>query len=165
MGNVSINVNGAINKITKLSIIDDRGEVASLSNKEKRVINKYVADLIFERSKYYVPVKTGHLKSTGKVVESNFGEFSVVYEAPYAKYVHEIMMNRHERPSKAKFLEDAGYDVQNLLSYMGLKFNFKFSMEIGDTVALHIEPIGKRQYKLNMGYIKSLIAKIYNYIS
>lgn len=36
-----------------------------------------------------VPVDTGHLKSTGKVVTGD-GEVSVVYDADYAIYVHEI---------------------------------------------------------------------------
>lgn len=67
---------------------------------------------ILDRAQAKVPVDTGFLKSTGKVVQVEDG-FEVRYDADYAIYVHENLEAQHPRGGQAKFLEDAFYEVMS----------------------------------------------------
>lgn len=70
-----------------------------------------IAQLVYIRSQKYVPVDTGVLKASGKVVDNGkegFGaEVAVIYEAPYAIYVHERTDISHAEPTQAKYVERA----------------------------------------------------------
>jgi len=67
---------------------------------------------ILDRAQAKVPVDTGFLKSTGKVVQVEDG-FEVRYDADYAIYVHELVDNKHPNGGQAKFLEEAFYEVMS----------------------------------------------------
>jgi len=67
---------------------------------------------ILDRAQAKVPVDTGFLKSTGKVVQVEDG-FEVRYDADYAIYVHELVENKHPNGGQAKFLEEAFYEVMS----------------------------------------------------
>jgi len=72
----------------------------------------------FRISQVLVPVETGALKASGRVVSSRVGAYtyrsSILYGGPsyprfvdYALYVHEILENKHAPPTTAKFVEIA----------------------------------------------------------
>lgn len=65
--------------------------------------------LLFKASQNIVPVDTGRLKGSGKIVESGRGtsrfNAKIVYRAPYAIYVHEDLTARHKPGQFAKFIE------------------------------------------------------------
>lgn len=72
------------------------------------------AQIIFDKSQEYVPVDTGVLKATGKIVETSSSsthfQFSVSYGravAPYAVFVHEMVQIPHDPPTRSKYLEAA----------------------------------------------------------
>lgn len=67
---------------------------------------------ILDRAQAKVPVDTGFLKSTGKVVQVEDG-FEVRYDADYAIYVHENLEAQHPNGGQAKFLEEAFYEVMS----------------------------------------------------
>jgi len=62
------------------------------------------------KSQELCPEKTGHLKSTARVVLATFDgrdvKVNVVYDADYAAFVHEDLSKHHEN-GQAKFLETA----------------------------------------------------------
>lgn len=70
-------------------------------------------NIILRKSWKYVPVDTGELKSTGRVMVEGVGmnaKVRVTYgsdKAFYAMYVHENLTAHHEFPTCAKFLERA----------------------------------------------------------
>lgn len=162
MGSFSIDVSGAITKINGLDVYYGKAGIITLGEEQRYQVYEYIARLILERSQIYVPVDTGYLKSTGRIVKNNMGTLSVIYTAPYAKYVHEIIDYGHKLPTRAKFLEDAGYEVENELSLLGLKFGFTFSMDIGDTVALHLDTLSKRQFNFNKNYINYILKNFFS---
>lgn len=67
---------------------------------------------ILDRAQQKVPVDTGFLKSTGRIVQLEDG-FEVRYDADYAIYVHENLEAQHPRGGQAKFLEEAFYEVMS----------------------------------------------------
>jgi hypothetical protein len=111
---------------------------------------KGIAKMIYDKSQELVPVKTGRLKKSGRVRMNNDGTYRVEYMEPYAIFVHEMLGLRHETPTQAKFLEDAGYLVLEELDY---KYNlghpmFTFSMEMGmrEGVKLHIDKVSMEEF-------------------
>lgn len=120
-----------------------------------------IAYMIYDLSQLYVPVDTGYLKSTGKVVKNSIGTYSVVYSASYAKFVHEIVENNHEYPTRSKFLEDAGYEILNELEEMGIVFDITFSMDTNDDVALHLDSLSIEDFKFNKNYSDYLLENIF----
>lgn len=67
-------------------------------------------DIILRKSNYYCPVETGELRASGKKEITGTGlgtEGKVVYTAPHAIPVHEIIEAFHASPTCAKFLERA----------------------------------------------------------
>lgn len=80
-----------------------------------------------EEVKIYGPptVEHGFLKSTGNVVHDGPMQWSVVFTAWYAIYVHEI--NRHHTVGQWQFLSTA---VAMVMPEMGEELGFKFSSEM-----------------------------------
>jgi hypothetical protein len=69
---------------------------------------------VFPETQRIVPVDTGLLKATGKVVVNESRDVSIWYGDPtrdggpgvdYAAAVHEIIRARHEAPTQAKYVE------------------------------------------------------------
>lgn len=68
------------------------------------------ANILLRASLPLVPVETGKLKGSGRVEVKGKGlgaEARVIYEAPYAIYVHENLEAYHAPPTQARFLADA----------------------------------------------------------
>jgi hypothetical protein len=76
-----------------------------------------IASAIFRLAYYYTPVKTGKLRSRLEIKRINAGHYKVFYNMDdndvYQIYVHEKLENYHERPTRAKFLEDAAVEIIN----------------------------------------------------
>ena len=67
-------------------------------------------EILLTASLPLVPVQTGKLKGSGRVEVRGRGlaaTASVIYEAPYAIFVHENLEARHAPPTQARFLADA----------------------------------------------------------
>lgn len=146
MGIVSIQI---VNDALKDKRNNNSKMIRNIDENKRDAIYKFVADQILATSQLLVPVDTGFLKSTGKVVKNSIGTYSVVYTAPYAVYVHEIIDNRHNFPTQAKFLEDAAWTVLGSFSY---SIPFTFTMDTGyeDTLALHIDSLTVDEFKSNL---------------
>ena len=119
-----------------------------ISEKAKKYINnnvmhlyikygiKYIADLILRIAKYYTPVDTGNLRDSGRYIYDNDNNSAKIIFGEgldYAVYVHEILDNYH-RIGRAKFLEDAAYQVLN--SSLVDEPIFKFEMTIENKVVI-----------------------------
>jgi hypothetical protein len=68
---------------------------------------KKCGQLILDRSQVYVPVLTGKLKASGHLETYGSGfrmVVHVIYDVPYAVYVHENTNAYHAPPTSAKFL-------------------------------------------------------------
>jgi len=68
------------------------------------------AEILLEESNKLCPVDTGRLKESGTIVIQGKGLNTrawVVYDTPYAIFVHENLEVFHEPPTQAKFLEEA----------------------------------------------------------
>lgn len=65
---------------------------------------------ILRKALYYTPVDTGNLRDSSYIKPYKRG-YEVGYTADYAIHVHEIGFNRHEYPTRYKFLEDAAYET------------------------------------------------------
>lgn len=111
-------------------------------NKE---FTSYIARLIYEKSQSLVPVDTGYLKKSGKIVNTGNNRFEIKYTAPYASFVHEIIGLSHKYPTQSKYLEDAAYSVASEIFFeMNLStIPFKFHMETSnvDGITLIIDEI------------------------
>ena len=77
----------------------------------------------FKISQVLVPVETGALKASGRIVNKRVGAYtyrsSILYGGPsaprfvdYAVYVHEILENKHKPPTTAKFVEIAYHEAE-----------------------------------------------------
>ncbi len=79
------------------------------------------AHVLLNASQKLVPVDTGELKKSGKVVVKGRG-FSavayVIYEARYAVWVHENLQSYHEPPTQARYLADAVPKVRGTIAAM-----------------------------------------------
>lgn len=149
MGIISIEI---VRDILGYGTDNDPRMIRNIDSDDRDLIYKFVAEQILEVSQRLVPVDTGYLKSTGKIVKNSIGTYSVVYTAPYAVYVHEIIDNWHDFPTQAKFLEDAAWNVLSSFSYY---IPFTFSMDTGynDILALHIDSISIKDFKANLNKI------------
>jgi hypothetical protein len=91
-----------------INFADMRARVLRAASAGLASSGKIVMD---ERSKPICPILTGVLRASGHVEAPNTSGSDVtvdlVYDAPYAIYVHEILRNRHAAPTQAKFLEKA----------------------------------------------------------
>lgn len=146
MGIISIDV---VYDILGYKTNKDHRMIRNIETSDRDAIYKFVADQILEVSQRLVPVDTGYLKSTGRVVKNSIGTYSVIYTAPYAVYVHEIIDNQHKFPTQAKFLEDAAWFVLSSFNYY---IPFTFTMDTGydDILALHIDSLTVDEFKINL---------------
>ena len=77
------------------------------------------AEIIIAKSQEYVPVDTGTLKASAFVDTEEPGDgilrVSLGYDkdgsAPHAVYVHERLDQKHEAPTRAKFLQTAVFET------------------------------------------------------
>lgn len=79
------------------------------------------ATIIYNESQKQVPVDTGDLKKSGKVVVTGKGfgaRAFVVYDAKYAVWVHENLEAYHEPPTKARYLADAAKKMRGTITNM-----------------------------------------------
>ena len=76
------------------------------------IVQKNLAEEILERAKFYCPKDTGYLESTGHIEEED-NVTKIVFDCPYAWYVHEFTWKHHDYPTQAKFLTQAIYEIQN----------------------------------------------------
>lgn len=77
------------------------------------------AHILLEKSRELVPVETGALRVSGRVVSSGAGFAArsyVSYDTPYAVYVHEDLTKYHEPPTQARFLADAVKKVRGAMT-------------------------------------------------
>ena len=75
-------------------------------------INRELAEQVLERALYYCPVDTGYLRLTGHIEENENGSCSVVFDCPYAWYVHEFTWREHDFPTRSHFLIQAVYEIE-----------------------------------------------------
>lgn len=75
-------------------------------------INRELAEQVLERALYYCSVDTGYLRSTGHIEENENGSCSVVFDCPYAWYVHEFTWREHDFPTRSHFLIQAVYEIE-----------------------------------------------------
>lgn len=127
---------------------------------ERERLYKKLADVIFEISQVYVPVDTGYLKQSGKVVRNNIGTYSIVYSAPYAIFVHEIIDNQHTPPTRAKFLEDAAWEIITDFDY--IPFTFTIDAYGSGGIALNIDSISFKDFSDSLLIIKKYNNEILN---
>lgn len=113
---------------------------------------KYIADLILRIAKSYTPVDTGALRDSGRVeLDESSNTAKVIFGEGlnYAVYVHEIMDNRHYS-GRAKYLEDAAYQVINT-SQVGNTPLFTFDISLdGDLVVCNINSIDEESFMFNL---------------
>lgn len=74
-------------------------------------VSTRLAQLILNRAKYYCPVDTGKLKSSGRVEHIGGGKSMIIFDCDYAWYVHEHTWKKHAYPTCAKFLTRAVNDI------------------------------------------------------
>lgn len=91
-------------KISGLEEVRKNLTRAALLKYTKKV--KQCAEVVAERSQEYVPVETGELKESMKIVHTKTG-YDVVYDSEHALPVHEDMEAMHAEPTCAKYLERA----------------------------------------------------------
>lgn len=116
---------------------------------------------IFELSQLWCPVDTGALRASGKIVANSLGTYSIKYSTSYAVHVHEILENRHESPTRAKWLEDAAYSILNQYENNGQTFTF--SMEYSeDSVVLHLNSLNSGDFDFNRNYMNYFSDNIFS---
>lgn len=128
--------------------------VRNIESDERSEIYKFIGNLILARSSELVPVKTGRLRDSGKVVRNSIGTYSVVYDCDYAVFVHEIVDYHHDFPTQSKFLEDAAWYVLNQFqSY--LPFTFSLDTGYDEKLALHLDSLSVEDFKSNISKMTS----------
>jgi hypothetical protein len=80
-------------------------------------VSKELAEEILTLAKYYCPVDTGYLRDSGRIEEQPDGSFRIVFDCPYAWYVHEFSWKQHDYPTCDHFLTRAIYEVQKEHGY------------------------------------------------
>ena len=128
------------------------------------IFNIYIANLIFNLSQTYCPVDTGTLKRSGHLEKGSDNVIRIVYDCPYATVVHESIDDAHIYPTRAKFLEDAAYEVLNFMHTGNeLPFTFRFFKDSTNGIWLDINTIDKDVFRLNEFiknmYIDTLVRK------
>ncbi len=89
--------------ISRLKRLKDLGEIAA-----EDAVNGSAEILLREANKI-CPIDTGDLRESGTILKDGDGfnaTAAVVYEAPYAVYVHENLEAFHQPPTQAKWLEE-----------------------------------------------------------
>lgn len=114
----------------------------------KDELYKALIEWIFVLSQQYVPVKTGRLKRSGQIIYEPDGKPSIIYDTPYALYVHEIIDNRHATPTKAKFLEDAAWEALTQFDFVPFTFSMESYNEHG--IKLKIDSLSFEEFSNDM---------------
>lgn len=92
------------------------------------------AETLLKVSQPLVPVNTGALKASGKVVVKGTGFAAVafvVYEAQYAVWVHENLQAYHAPPTQARYLADAVPKARGTIAAMLKKQALLIGRKIG----------------------------------
>jgi len=121
----SIKLKGAQAAINNMGMLPSRHSVI-MENLVKRC-----GELILERSQVYVPVNKGRLKASGHVEVYRKGfqtVVHVVYDTPYAIYVHENTNSYHAPPTSAKFLTIA---ISETKAERERLLRYKYSVHVG----------------------------------
>lgn len=148
----------------KLKDISDK--LNTLRSQNSKVISLYdtvtVANWILNLSKTYCPVDTGRLKESGHIEQGEDGVVRVVYDCPYATWVHEITGFYHKPPTRSKFLEDAAYDIFAYFQRQGYEpFTFEMHTDSTNGIWLDINSISYDVFRANeeakMMYLQGLI--------
>jgi HK97 gp10 family phage protein len=71
--------------------------IAGLEGKADMIVRKAAQDILTD-SHQRVPVKTGHLKSTGNVQNIGPARAEIGYDADYAQFVEEGTRHQHAQP-------------------------------------------------------------------
>lgn len=100
----------------KVDVNESNGELV-ITGLESEVLPMF-AEKILERAKYYCPVDTGALRDSGHIEYSGDGKCKIVFDEPYAIYVHEITWNRHKFPTCDHFLDRA---IQEIMFMSNMK--------------------------------------------
>lgn len=74
-------------------------------------VSMHLASLVLERARYYCPVDSGTLRDSGRIVNLGNGVAQVIFDCPYAWYVHELTYKKHAFPTCAKFLTRAVNEI------------------------------------------------------
>ena len=119
------------------------------------VINKMAVDILAKALRY-VPVDTGRLRDSA-YIKKRGDVVAVGFNCPYAIYVHEVAYNRHKKPTRYKFLEDATYEVKNKyfkkfrqgMMYMDYRFVFN-----DEGVAVLLSRTGKNDKGISAREVK-----------
>lgn len=107
------------------SKIDD-----NIENSEQHQMELEVAKYILTLARKYAPVKTGYMRDHIIILDDADG-VSIASFAPYSIYVHEILGKYHKEPTKAKFLEDAAYEIYNILDgYFDMSIEYKPLLQV-----------------------------------
>lgn len=111
----------------------------------------FIAMTIFKLSQQYVPVDTGNLRDSAKIIPLDNGGCRIVYETPYAAVQHEDVDFTHIEPGRAKYLEDAAYEVLNYSGDFGGPplFTFKIVFPGDGAVGLDIDTIDVDEFLKN----------------
>jgi hypothetical protein len=89
-------------------------EVASRLITTSRSARRNAADQLLQKTLPRVPIATGRLRSSGRVVDISTDSSVVSFDADYAYWVHEMLTNRHA-VGEAKFLEQTLEDNRGAL--------------------------------------------------
>lgn len=128
---IADNINARKNRQEFLQYLKDNSE--SLNHEIDLVINKLAVDILAKALRY-VPVDTGRLRDSA-YIKKRGGVVAVGFNCDYAIYVHEIAYNRHKKPTRYKFLEDAVYEsISSLMKRLsGSLVLFQVSFEFNSS--------------------------------
>lgn len=141
--------------ITSKENLTSSSGITFISYNEKKKFYRSIANKIFRISQTLVPVKNGNLKNSGHIRINSDGTYRIEYKQPYAIFVHEVLSNRHESPTQAKYLEDAGYialaQIYEQTGDIKPAFTFRMEMSVEDGVILYIDSISQEEF---IGWVK-----------
>lgn len=122
---------------------NNKVEIANINS--SKIENEYgkfflrdVVDEIYRLAKLYAPIKTGFLREHIVINKVNSRLYEIKSLALYSIYVHEMVFNRHKKPTRAKFLEDAAY--QTITKY-GRELYMQMEYEPILLVRISVDPI------------------------
>jgi hypothetical protein len=72
----------------------------------------YIANEVLELAKYYCPKDTGTLANSGRIQMLDNSMCSIIFDCPYAWFVHELSYKKHEPPTCDHFLSRAIFETQ-----------------------------------------------------
>ena len=119
----------------------------------------FIAMLILKKSQDYVPVDTGNLRDSVYLEELGEDKWRILYDTPYAAVQHEDIDFQHMEPGRAKYLEDAAFEILNLIQDNGDPplFTFQITFPGNGTVALEINTINKIEFMMKRNIREKLL--------